>query len=98
MKQCARILSVESLGGRRLRIIFSDGLCRELTFFDKLTGSLAPLNEDDLLAQAVIHPEAGTLSWPGGLDLDPDVLYGDFESVTGSYFRLDAEYTVSIAG
>ncbi len=33
------------------------------------------------MTNACADPELGTVVWPNGFDLDPDVLHGDFESV-----------------
>jgi len=29
------------------------------------------------------RPETRTIEWPGEVDLDPDVLYGNFEAASG---------------
>ena len=34
-----------------------------------------PLNDDAFFAQVRVNPETGTIEWPNGADLDPDVLY-----------------------
>jgi Protein of unknown function (DUF2442) len=34
---------------------------------------------DDLFAQVRVDTEIGTITWPNGADLDPDVLHGDHE-------------------
>ena len=33
--------------------------------------------------QVRVNPETQTIEWPGGIDLDPDVLYGNFEPASG---------------
>jgi len=30
-----------------------------------------------------VEPEFGTIAWPGDVDLDPDVLRGDYEPASG---------------
>ncbi|MGH8915253.1 MAG: DUF2442 domain-containing protein [Acidimicrobiia bacterium] len=35
--------------------------------------------DDDLFAKVEVDPQTGTITWPNGADLDPDVLHGDFE-------------------
>lgn len=37
-----------------------------------------PLRDLSYFAQVRVDPEAGTIVWPNGADLDPLVLYGDF--------------------
>jgi hypothetical protein len=49
------------------------------------------LDDEELFSQVSVDPTTGTLVWPGGLDLDPDVLYGVEESATGCFFRLLSE-------
>lgn len=61
----------------RLRLKFADGTecdvdLAELIRFD---GIFAPLRDRARFLEVGIHPELGTLVWPNGADLDPDVLY-----------------------
>ena len=35
--------------------------------------------DDELFAAVRVDPEIGTIVWPNGADLDPDVLHGDPE-------------------
>ncbi len=60
---------------------FSDGTEREVDLTPFLWGpAFEEIARDERLFQAVsVDPETGTLSWPNGADLDPDVLHGDFE-------------------
>jgi hypothetical protein len=39
------------------------------------TGVFTPLCDPNEFAAVRVDPELGTVSWPGGADLDPDVLY-----------------------
>jgi hypothetical protein len=45
------------------------------------TGVFAPLRERTEFTAVRVNPELGTVCWPCGADLDPDVLYA---LVTGS--------------
>ncbi len=38
-------------------------------------GIFAALQDPDFFAQVRVDAEAGTIVWPNGADLDPDVLY-----------------------
>jgi hypothetical protein len=38
-------------------------------------GVLGALRDPALFAQVQVDPDAGTIVWPNGADLDPDVLY-----------------------
>jgi hypothetical protein len=77
-----RVTSVEPLDGFRLRLTFSDGLVREVDLSGDLWGSMAePLQDPGYFRQVRVDPELGTVVWPNGFDLDPDVLHGDHEPV-----------------
>jgi Protein of unknown function (DUF2442) len=92
MSTLARVTTVEHLGGRSLRVTFSDGLVRELDFTNRLPGVLASVDNDASFAEVTIDPVAGTLSWPIGIDLDPDVLHGDHTSTLALQPRVLREY------
>jgi hypothetical protein len=84
MSRPPRIVEAEHLGDLRLRITFSDGLVRELDFDGVVgTGVLKPLTNPTVFAQVAVDPVAGTVTWPNGVDLDPDVLHGDHDPATG---------------
>ncbi|HEY5193440.1 MAG TPA: DUF2442 domain-containing protein [Solirubrobacteraceae bacterium] len=81
----ARITSAEPLERSRLRLTFTDGLVREVDLSHDLWGQLAePLRDPDYFRQVGVDPELGTVVWPNGYDLDPDVLHGDHEAVGAS--------------
>ena len=62
----------------RLRLWFADGREREVDLTDRLWGPvLLPLRDPTLFAGVRIDEEFGTISWPGDITLDPDVLAGD---------------------
>ena len=84
MRRPPRIAEVECIGARQLRVTFTDGLVRELDFADVLVGIFASIDNDAAFAEAEVDAIAGTVCWPGGLDLDPDVLRGDHDPATGS--------------
>lgn len=60
-----------------MRLGFTDGTVRELDLSSFLWGPVfEPLKGDrELFLQVRVDPEAGTIVWPNGADLDPDVLY-----------------------
>lgn len=77
-----RITSVEPLDGFRLRLVFTDGLVREVDLSDDLWGQMAePLQDPEYFRRVCVDAELGTVVWPNGYDLDPDVLHGDYEAV-----------------
>jgi uncharacterized protein DUF2442 len=79
-----QVMTVEVLGHYRLRLGFSDGVVRDvdLTGLRNRGGIFAPLQDPDYFALVKVDPEAGTIVWPNGSDLDPLVLHGDFEPAT----------------
>ena len=73
------IVDVRPLGRHRLFLRFEDGVSGELDFAGRLRveGVFAPLRDPALFAQVHLNPDRGTIEWPGGADLDPDVLYAE---------------------
>jgi hypothetical protein len=71
------VSEVEVLGHYRLRLTFSDGLVGDvdLSHLRELGGVFTPLRDRAFLAQVRVDPEIGTITWPGGADLAPEVLY-----------------------
>jgi len=74
----ARVRSVEPLDGFALRIGFDDATVREIDLESELWGPVfEPLRRDPRLFREVrVDHELGTIVWPNGGDLDPDVLNG----------------------
>jgi hypothetical protein len=82
VRPLARITAVQPLEGFRLRLIFTDGLVREVDLSGDLWGPMAePLQDPVYFRQVRVDAELGTVVWPNGYDLDPDVLHGDQEPV-----------------
>jgi hypothetical protein len=79
--QRVRIRSVEPLDGFVVRLSFADGTTREIDLEGELWGPVfEPLRADrELFRQVRVDEELGTIVWPNGADMDPDVLHGDFE-------------------
>jgi hypothetical protein len=61
--------------------VFNDGTEREIDLEDELWGPMfEPVRENlDLFRGVRVDEELGTIVWPNGADMDPDVLHGDFE-------------------
>ncbi len=71
------IVAVQPLEGYRLQLRFEDGAegvvdVRQLVPF---RGVFALLSDPKEFASVQVNPELGTIFWPCGADLDPDVLY-----------------------
>ena len=73
------VVEVRPLGGYRLYLRFEDGVAGELDLGARLRfeGVFAPLKDPATFARVRIHPDLGTIVWPNGADLDPDVLYAE---------------------
>lgn len=71
-----RIRQVEPLSGFALRLGFSDGSSGVIDVGPYLRGPIfEPLVRDPALFRTVrVDPELGTIVWPNGADMDPDVL------------------------
>ena len=68
-----RIRWAEALPGYRLRLELTDGRTIERDLSANLWGSVfEPLKDPAFFAQ--VRVEGGTVVWPNGADLDPDVL------------------------
>jgi hypothetical protein len=75
-----QITSVEVIGDYSVRLTFTDGLVREVDLTRSLWGPvMLPLRDPAYFAKVRVDPESGTITWPNGVDFDPDVLHGDFE-------------------
>ncbi len=71
------IVKVKSLKGFRLYLEFEDGAKGEVDIrkLIKFRGVFKPLKDESFFAKVEVNPEWGTIFWPNGADLDPDVLY-----------------------
>ena len=71
-----RVTEFEVVGPHSLRIVFRDGLVREIDFRPVLAGSLyGPLRDPNLFGKVRLDPEVHTLVWPNGADFDPATLH-----------------------
>tara|TARA_E500000178_G_C16946469_1_gene719071 strand:+ start:411 stop:683 length:273 start_codon:yes stop_codon:yes gene_type:complete len=72
------ITAAKPLPDRQLQLVFEDGL-QATIHLDKIikhyTGVFAPLLEDAFFQQVQVAEELGTIVWPNGADVCPDVLY-----------------------
>jgi hypothetical protein len=73
-----RVRHVEVIADHVLRVVFHDGAVRDVELKDELWGPMAePLKDPAYFALARVDAQLGTVCWPNGYDLDPDVLHGD---------------------
>ena len=71
-----RVVEVRPLKGYKLWLRFQDGVSGTVDLSGELWGPMfEPLNDSALFAQATIHAELETVTWPNGADLAPEFLY-----------------------
>ena len=77
------VVEVEAIVPYRLRLRFADGAGGEVDVaaLVPFTGVFATLAAPERFAEVAVDPDLGTVVWPSGADLDPDVLYA---AVTGA--------------
>lgn len=84
MTAMVEITHAQPLAPYVLLLSFSDGSVHEVDVgpaLERLRAIVDVYGRPDLFAQVSVS--GGTVAWPGGLDLDPLVLHGDFEPVDG---------------
>jgi len=69
-----RIRDVMAGEGYLLRLTLTNGIIIERDVADLLTGPVFEIIRKDPLVFRQVNVEAGTVTWPNGADLDPDVL------------------------
>ncbi len=73
-----RIKAVRHLSEYLLEMDFTDGKSGLIDFRSRVVGRggvFRPLEEVAFFRQVQVDSESGTLLWPNGVDLCPDVLY-----------------------
>jgi len=70
------IVEVTHLAGHRLFLRFADGAAGEtdLSPLLQFSGVFEPLRDPEFFALVGVNPDIGTIVWPNGADLCPDVL------------------------
>jgi hypothetical protein len=76
MYELAEITAVQVLDGFNIRLTFEDGTVKTVNFDRYISNGpiFGALRTDPDLFQAAFV-ENGTITWPNGADIDPDVLY-----------------------
>ena len=86
MREISRVTRVEPLEPHWLRVWFEDGSIHEVDvsgFLERLSDVIDAYSTLERFAQVRVEERFGSIEWPGGLDIDPDVLHGDFAPVDG---------------
>lgn len=77
------VVEVRHLEGYKLWIRFRDGASGTLDLSAELWGPVfTPLKDVALFAQATVHPELHTVTWPNGADLAPEFLCASLKRAT----------------
>ena len=58
---------------------------------------MSTIDDDTVFAGVSVDVRTGTLSWPNGIDLDPDVLHGDHPAASGRTPTVLREYRLEQA-
>jgi hypothetical protein len=76
MARFIRVQSVAALDDRVVRVVFTDGEQHDIDLSSYIAGGpiFEPVRNDPTFSRSV-HVEGGTIAWPNGADIDPDVLY-----------------------
>jgi Protein of unknown function (DUF2442) len=75
------ITGVEVIADYRLRLMFDDGTVGDVGFTRRdWRGVFEPLRDPEFFARVSVERDAGTFSWPGGLDMAPEPLYEEARS------------------
>jgi hypothetical protein len=77
-----RVTNVRHLHDYVLELTFSDGSSGRVDWRERLekanpAGVFGPLRDPAYFAQVELWIEAGTIRWPNGADICPDVLYSE---------------------
>jgi len=73
-----RIVGVAVAGCFRVTLTFADGSEGTVDlapWIEGRRGVFAALQDPAFFSRVTVDPEAGTIVWPNGADLDPDVLF-----------------------
>jgi hypothetical protein len=83
------VVGVAVLRPHVMRLLFDDGVVRDVQYTPgEADGSLLkPLDDPAYFAKVRVDADAGTVVWPNGLDLAPEVLHGDDEPANPLGFR-----------
>ena len=71
-----RVKDVTPLTGYTVRLTFTDGSRKDVDLAPYLKGPIfEPLRDPARFREVAADPELGTIVWPNGADICPDVLY-----------------------
>ncbi|MGH7749834.1 MAG: DUF2442 domain-containing protein [Candidatus Dormibacteria bacterium] len=72
------VIDVQVVGDHQLRLTFEDGTVGDVDLSrQEWRGVFEPLADPAYFAQVRVDREGGTVVWPNGADMAPEVLYGE---------------------
>ncbi len=79
MEQLVDITAVEVIGPYQLRLTLpeTERSARSTSPTREWRGVFEPLRDPAYFARVAVDPEAGTVTWPNGLDMAPEPLYSE---------------------
>ena len=76
MSQFIRVRSAEPLETWHMRVVFTNGEQRDIDLWPYIsTGPIFEQVRNDIAFFRAAQVDGGTITWPNGADIDPDVLY-----------------------
>ena len=84
------IVAAQPLEGHKLNLRFEDGSegVVDVSQLVRFHGVFEPLKDLAYFRLVRVDPDSGTITWPNGADLDPDVLYS---RATGTPISLEPQ-------
>jgi hypothetical protein len=82
-----RVTHVSVVGTHAVELSFTDGSRGVVDLGPRLVGRggvFAALQDPAFFARVRVDEDAGTIAWPNGVDLDPDVLYEAIHTAAGT--------------
>jgi hypothetical protein len=89
------VVEVKALSGTTVFLKFEDGTAGEVDLSElvEFTGVFESLRDPAEFAKVQVHRELGTIFWPNGADLDPDVLHA---ALTGESIDIPATEAIPL--
>jgi hypothetical protein len=84
------VIQVEPAGGTSLILTFKGGERRsvDIARLVPFDGVFASLASPEFFNRVKVNPESGTIEWPNGADLCPDVLYEESIAIDSARGRV----------
>jgi Protein of unknown function (DUF2442) len=77
------VTHAETAGDYRLRLRFDDGTTGVIDLESRLWGPMfGALKDPDVFRRVRVDDDAGTVVWPNGADLAPEMLYREVQRTT----------------